>query len=120
MPKKAADTDLLSAIRTVSKGRSYVNVELSAGGFQALLGKTSAQQETKKGLELLSPRERQVLGLVAHGHTYREIAEQIGLTVKSVETYRARVAQKLGLRSRAKLVRFALESGLLRPPDAVD
>lgn len=66
-------------------------------------------------LTLLSSREREVFEKLAHGQTQREIAEALGLSVKTVETYRARIGEKLGLRTRADLVRFALESGVLRP-----
>jgi DNA-binding CsgD family transcriptional regulator len=66
--------------------------------------------------DVLSPREREVLELLAAGHTQREIAERIGVGTKSVETYRSRVAEKLGIKSRAELVRYALLHGLLRPP----
>lgn len=61
----------------------------------------------------LSAREREVLVLVARGHTMREVGEQLGLSPKTVEGYRARVAEKLGLRTRADMVRFALDNGLL-------
>ena len=63
--------------------------------------------------DVLSPREREVLELLALGHTQSEIAERIGVGTKSVETYRARVADKLGLKTRAELVRYALRHGLL-------
>ncbi len=66
--------------------------------------------------DVLSPREREVLELLAAGHTQREIAERIGVGTKSVETDRSRVAEKLGIKSRAELVRYALLHGLLRPP----
>lgn len=66
--------------------------------------------------DVLSPREKEVLELLAAGYTQREIAERIGVGTKSVETYRARVGEKLGLRSRAELVRYALLHGLLRAP----
>jgi two-component system response regulator NreC len=62
---------------------------------------------------VLSDREREVLTLVALGYTNKEIAQQIHVSVKSVESYRARVADKLGLHSRAELVRYALETGLI-------
>ena len=65
------------------------------------------------GTELGREREREVLELLALGHTQREIAERIGVGTKSVETYRARVADKLGLKTRAELVRYALRHGLL-------
>jgi DNA-binding CsgD family transcriptional regulator len=61
----------------------------------------------------LSTREREVLVLVARGHSMREVGEQLGLSPKTVEGYRARVAEKLGLRTRAEMVRFALDHGLL-------
>jgi DNA-binding CsgD family transcriptional regulator len=61
----------------------------------------------------LSTREREVLVLVARGHSMREVGEQLGLSPKTVEGYRARVAEKLGLRTRAEMVRFALDNGLL-------
>ncbi len=72
-------------------------------------------KEGRDSLALLSPREREVFERLARGETQREVAEVLGLSVKTVETYRARIADKLGLRTRADLVRFALESGVLRP-----
>jgi DNA-binding CsgD family transcriptional regulator len=71
-------------------------------------------KEGRDSLTLLSPREREVFERLARGETQREVAEALGLSVKTVETYRARIADKLGLRTRADLVRFALESGILR------
>lgn len=71
-------------------------------------------KEGPDSLSLLSPREREVFERLARGETQREVAESLGLSVKTVETYRARIADKLGLRTRADLVRFALESGVLR------
>jgi two-component system response regulator NreC len=72
---------------------------------------------TRGGKSLLSERERQVLCLVAHGHTNQETASQLQISVKSVETYRLRVMEKLGLRSRAELVKYALTAGLLGQGD---
>lgn len=71
-------------------------------------------KEGRDSLTLLSPREKEVFERLARGETQREVAEALGLSVKTVETYRARIADKLGLRTRADLVRFALESGILR------
>lgn len=67
------------------------------------------------GLALLSPREREVLGQLAAGFSAREIGEKLDLSAKTVETYRGRIGEKLGLRSRHELIRFALNTGLLRP-----
>ena len=63
----------------------------------------------------LSPREREVLKLLAQGHSNQQIADQISVSVKTVETYRTRLSEKLGLKGRAELYRFAVESGILSP-----
>ncbi len=72
-------------------------------------------QDDLPGPDVLSPREREVLELLALGHTQREIAERLGVGTKSIETYRSRIGDKLELRSRADLVRYALRHGLVRP-----
>lgn len=77
--------------------------------------KAPSEPEEDALLDRLSPREREVLDLLAQGYAQREIGEIIGVSVKTVETYRARLADKLGLRSRADIVRFALKAGVLRP-----
>jgi len=114
--KRAADTELLMAIRIIQQGRSYIDVRLDDNQLQTVLvdeEKTSSSSESSRSLELLSERERQVLELVALGFTHKEVGESLSLSVKTVETYRSRLAEKLGLRSRAELVRFALGLGLL-------
>ena len=119
--KRAADTELLAAIRAVYEGRSFVSPLLDgaepgeaqegAPFFNGIATGDTAGAEM--ALERLSARERQVLVLLAHGHTHAEMAEQLGISIKTVETHRARLSEKLGLKSRADLVRFALERGLL-------
>lgn len=118
--KKAPDLDLLAAIRAVYRGRTFVDLTLADGVAQDVLGKKSASGKVREGrpMSLLSHREREVLCLVAQGYMNRHIAERLRLSVKSVETYRWRIAEKLGLRSRADLVRYALEVGLLAPGTA--
>jgi two-component system response regulator NreC len=110
--KRAADTELLAAIRAVYDGRSFISPLLDDGEPResSPVAGTSGSTET---LERLSARERQVLVLLAHGHTHAEMAEQLGISIKTVETHRARLSEKLGLKSRADLVRFALDAGLL-------
>lgn len=108
--KRAADTALLSAIRAVNEGRSYVDVSLD--DRPAPVPPTPLANPSSD-LSQLSNREQEVLRLVAHGHTNREIAEQLDIGVKSVDTYRSRLSDKLGLKTRAELVRYALEQGLL-------
>jgi len=111
--KKSVDADLLSAIRAVHKGRTYVDSELAS----ELIAHAWPERGCVKAepAELLSARELQVLKLVAEGFSSREIAQQIFISVKTVETYRGRFAEKLGLTSRADIVRYALEIGLLSP-----
>jgi two-component system response regulator NreC len=114
--KQAAPADLLSAIRAVYRGHFFVDRSLAGPVLEGLLEKaTRRSAQTGSPRSLLSPREREVLTLLAQGYTHRQIAEQIHVSVKSVETYRWRVAQKLKLHSRAELVRYAHESGLLTP-----
>lgn len=119
----------------VNDTRVYGSVELSAGDrvgvgiYELVLGEQgevdSIEAATKPmpklpkqgvdSLSLLSPREREVFERLARGQTQREAAEELGLSVKTVETYRARISDKLGLKTRAELVAFALDSGVLRP-----
>jgi two-component system response regulator NreC len=113
--KSAEVAELGAAIRAVQRGRSYIDVSLLQGGLANLVGKaqaTSSAPAAPKGPGL-SQRERQILKLLALGHTYRETAAKLNLSEKSVETYRARMTEKLGINSRAGLVRYALLTGLL-------
>jgi two-component system response regulator NreC len=112
--KSAADTELLTAIRAVHSGRTYIDVAL-ANGEAASARKASGAEALAAGAHRhLSAREREVLEMVAKGHTNREIADRMGLSIKTVETYRARLLEKLGLETRAELVRYAMAAGLLR------
>ncbi len=110
--KAAADTELLSGIRAVCQGRVVVHVSRPTAQ-PALDPEADAESSRATGAARLSSREREVLTLLARGHTNQEIAGLLFLSVKTIETYRARIAEKLGLRSRADLVRYALEVGLL-------
>jgi two-component system, NarL family, response regulator NreC len=111
--KKAADAELLSAIRAVHAGRTFVDLTQTRG-LPPLHGSTraSARDELPKKL---SRRERDVLRLLAQGHSNKQIADNFRLSVKTVETYRTRLSEKLGLKGRAALYRFAAESGILDP-----
>ena len=113
--KRAADVQLISGIREVHQGRSFVDLSLDAyitEGIARGLG-TKEKSKSKRTAEELSPREQEVIRLIAEGYTNAQVADQICLSVKSVESYRARVSMKLNLRSRSELVRYALDSGLL-------
>lgn len=109
--KKAADSELLSAIRAVHAGRTFVDLTRTTGlAPLSLPGRVAGQWQPPKNL---SRREREVLRLLAQGHSNQQIADKIRLSVKTVETYRTRLSEKLGLKGRAELYRFAAESGIL-------
>ena len=112
--KKAADTELIAAVRAVLRGEIYIHPSLTRSLIEDLLPDTQMTQTTDRW-EALSEREKEALRLVALGYTSAEIAEQLNLSAKTVETYRARGMEKLGLRNRAALVRFALLQGLISP-----
>jgi len=101
-----ADTEIVAAVREVNAGGRYVNPELGARLVAA-----ESQAVRRDGL---SEREHEVLRLLALGHTNQEIAKQLVISVRTAETHRAHIMQKLGLSSRAELVRYALDRGLLQ------
>jgi len=110
--KQAADQEVLSAIRAVMRGELYIHPSMT----KALLGdlvKEPGAIGPREPIELLSDRELHVIRQVARGYTNQEVAEKLSLSVKTVETYRARAMEKLGLTSRAALVRYAMEQGWL-------
>jgi two-component system response regulator NreC len=109
--KSAADQELLSAIRAVARGEVYIHPSLTRSLLDELLPARDPLRQDP--WEELSEREQQVIRQVALGHTNREIAQQLSLSVKTVETYRARAMEKLGLSSRAQLVEYAVGRGLL-------
>jgi two-component system response regulator NreC len=105
--KESASEELLTAIRTALDGRTYLQPELGA--------KIAADRSRKEpDHDGLTDREREVLTLVALGHTNPEIASQLYLSVRTVESHRAHIQQKLRASTRAELVRYALDHGLLK------
>lgn len=111
--KKSADTELLDAIRAVARGRIYTQVQLAAASDRLPVTTTSETKADNNLLATLSDREREVLVMVAQGHTNQAVADKLDLSVKTVESYRARLMSKLGLRNRAELTQLAMEAGLL-------
>jgi len=103
--KEAADTELVEAVRAAARGDLYLNPRLGA-----LVAGASADGN---GSELLSDRERGVLGLIALGHTNNEIGDQLYLSVRTIESHRASIQRKLQLSTRAELVRYALDHGMV-------
>jgi len=110
--KQAADQELLAALRAVARGEVYVHSIMAKGLVESLLDQARPALPTDPW-ESLSSREAEVIRAVAQGYTNQEIADRLGLSVKTVETHRARAMEKLGLTSRAQLVRYALDKGLL-------
>jgi DNA-binding NarL/FixJ family response regulator len=108
--KEAADAELVAAIRDVAAGGQYVHPEL---GARLVVAETAERRRAEE--DPLSEREREVLRLLALGHTNQEIAKELYISVRTAETHRAHIMQKLRLSSRAELVRYALSEGLLEP-----
>jgi two-component system response regulator NreC len=106
--KEAADAELVQAVREVANGGRYVHPTLGARLAQAEVEAARRAEE-----DPLSEREREVLRLLALGHTNQEIAKTLFISVRTAETHRAHIMQKLGLGTRAELVRYALANGLL-------
>jgi DNA-binding NarL/FixJ family response regulator len=112
--KQAVESELIDAIRAVSRGEMYVHPAVT----RALLADAAVLPETKHpATDPLTPREIEVLCLIAQGHTNRQMAELLTISVRTVETHRANLMDKLGLRSRVELVRYASERGLLGPSE---
>ena len=110
VPKRVAGTQLLDAIRDAHQGKPAADVAVGAGSLG--FGTPSRRSGPRASAEL-SPREREVLEMVASGLTNRETAERLGVSIKTVEGYRARLMRKIGATSRADLVRHAIQLGLL-------
>jgi two-component system response regulator NreC len=106
--KEAVDAELVAAIREVAAGGRYVHPALGARLVEA-----DAEEQRRVEEDPLSEREREVLRLLALGHTNQEIAGMLFISVRTAETHRAHIMQKLRLASRAELVRYALAAGLL-------
>lgn len=106
--------ELMTALRAAANGRSFVDPRLRDALLHTLL-KASDEPVSQAGSGALSERELEVLLGVARGYTHREIANSLGVSTKTVETYRSRIAEKLNLHSRHEIVEFALATELLLP-----
>jgi two-component system response regulator NreC len=114
--KTAADAEFIAAIRAVHEGRTFLSLGLSSSVVQSvLMGDVAARSTTaqSKSPSALSAREHEVLQLLVQGYTNQETADRLFLGVKTVETHRARLMAKLDLNSRADLVRYASNQGLV-------
>ncbi|MEA2229057.1 MAG: hypothetical protein QOF04_2687 [Solirubrobacteraceae bacterium] len=108
--KQKADQDLVDAVRAVSRGDSFLT-----NSAQRSLVREWMADPSSGPREPLSPREQEVLRLIAEAHTNREIGEILGLSEKTVESHRGSILRKLGMRDRVELVRYAIRRGLIEP-----
>jgi two-component system, NarL family, response regulator NreC len=106
--KEAADTDLVEAVHAAAAGRRYVQPTIGA--------QLAAEPDEDWPPDGLSEREAEVLQLIALGHTNKEVGDKLYLSVRTVESHRAHIQQKLGLQTRAELVAYALERGMIKVP----
>ena len=106
--KEAADDEVVDAVRAVASGQRYLHPALGARLLEA-----ESEERRRAAEDPLSDREREILRLLALGHTNQEIAKMLYVSVRTAETHRAHIMQKLRLQTRAELVRYALEQGLL-------
>jgi len=111
--KRSVDGDLLSAIRSVHNGGMFIDPSLAHILVEDVVAGKKDASSRMKAARLLSDRELEVLRLVAGGFSNKQIAARIFVSIKTVETYRARLMSKLGLRNRSDLVRYAMHMGLL-------
>lgn len=111
--KTARGEELVGAIRAVLAGGTYIDPQLAG----ALVSPSRSAPASDEALARLTPRERQVLQLVAEGHSNREIAQTLDIAVKTVMAHRANLMEKLDIHNRAKLVQFAIRAGLMSVGD---
>jgi DNA-binding NarL/FixJ family response regulator len=112
LPKSAAITELEQAIQTVIRGKVYISPETPPPKPSSAVGKVTSKKEL---LDTLSPRQREVLRLIAEGRTTKQIGQMLDISVKTVETHRAQLMERLDIHDVAGLVRFAISVGLIEP-----
>jgi two-component system response regulator NreC len=105
--KESADTELLAAVRAVSEGNSYLSPEVAGAVLK------DYRRQAVNPMDQLSPREREILQLVAEGMTNKDIAGRLSLSVYTVDGHRTRIMEKLGLHSVGELIRFAVRNGIV-------
>ena len=107
--KRAADQDLVEAVRSIARGNSFISPHAEGNLIKRWIEEDSAPSDR------LTPREREVVKLIAEAYTNKEIASILNLAEKTVESHRANVLAKLGMRDRVELVRYAIKRGLVEP-----
>jgi len=111
--KKSAPAELISAINAVHKGNSFLSPSISRTVIDEYIRRSKEISEGEEGFEQLTVREREVLQLIAEGRKTREIAELLYISIKTVETHRAHIMNKLDIHSTAELTRYAIRKGII-------
>jgi two-component system response regulator NreC len=111
--KKSTGTDVVQAIRAARKGEQYIDPALAGLVISSYVGRQPKKPKAGR-LDLMTPRELEVMTLLAYGHTNAEIAEKLRISERTVESHRTNIMTKLELKSRAELVRFAIDNGMLK------
>lgn len=109
--KKAADSELLEAVRAVARKEIFLHPTMASMLIQSIF-QSETKKDSKKSINLTG-RETEVLKLVALGHTNKEISEKLNVSIKTVETHKARVMEKTGCERRSELVRYAMQEGYI-------
>jgi len=109
--KRAVGSELLSAIKAVARGESYLYPEIATGLIDEFLGGAS---ESADPYDLLTDREKEVLKLVAEGNTHKECAAVLGISEKTVIAHQTRISEKLDLRTKADIIKFAISKGIIK------
>jgi DNA-binding NarL/FixJ family response regulator len=111
--KSAVDRDLVAACRAAMRGESFLYPDAAAALIKDRLARAAAGEKVSD--DPLTPREGEVLKLIAEAHTNQQIAELLVISLKTVENHRARILEKLGMRDRVELTRYAIRRGLVQP-----
>jgi DNA-binding NarL/FixJ family response regulator len=111
--KQAVGTDLITAIRAVAKGESYLYSSIATKVIDGYLGK-SGEMAVEDPYEKLTDREKQVLKLIAEGHSHKEVAGLLDISAKTVIAHQTNISEKLDLHSRAALIKFAITKGIIK------
>lgn len=113
LPKKAVGEDLLTAIRAVNEGKTYIHPSIASGVMDGYLGIAKGEPQ-EDPYDALTDREKQVLKLIAEGHTHKEAADILNISVKTVIAHQTNISEKLKIHSRAGLIKFAIAKGIIQ------
>lgn len=111
--KQSTTTELVLALRAVAAGSTFLSPDVSQILISDYVHRAQSQDHAQQALDILTPREREVLQLIVRGFSNRQIAEQLHISIKTVETHRGNMMSKLDVHDRASLVKFAIDNGLV-------